>query len=121
MSLVMISEKQRQLFYLLESEGYLLFSCGQLGVSADLNGHFSIRHRNGEDLLCLEDGTNHAHIDWNCLSIVELGISGRQGMLVFKDGNRELFRLFRKAGPFSPAVSDFAGSLLEEESLLEIF
>lgn len=117
MSTSIVSEKQRQLFKALEHEGTLLLCAGPDGISADINGPFALQRWKDEDVFCMGDGNNHIHIDWSRLSIAELGLSGGQGMLSFKDGARDLFKLFRKDGPYSSHIATLAGPLLQIESI----
>lgn len=114
MSTSIVSERQRRLFQALEAEGTLLLCAGPDGISADINGSFAIQRWKDEDVFCMGDGTHHVHIDWSRLSIAELGFSGGQGMLRFKDGERDLFQLYRKDGPYSAHIAALAGHLLQE-------
>ena len=117
MSQKILSTKQARLFSALEREGTLLLCAGPAGISADINGHFAVQRWGEEDVLCMGDGTNHVHIDWSRLSHVELGVSGGQGMLKFKEGPRDLFQLYRKDGPYSSSIAELAGPLLEASVL----
>ncbi|MNL14836.1 hypothetical protein D3C87_1357960 [compost metagenome] len=107
------SEKQKELFALLESSGELVFACGPKGAVANLVGHFKVRksHHN-EDQLDVGDGTCHVHIDWSRVKRFEVGEFHGEGMLTFYDGDEYLFRFYRMEGPFSEAIHRMSESTL---------
>ena len=112
MSRKIVSEKQRQLFEQLAEAGPLVFACGPKGISANIVGEFSVRVQNNEDLLCMGDGTNHVHINWERLKVAEIGEFHGEGVILFRDGDESLFRLYRPAGLFNKDIENSTGLLV---------
>jgi hypothetical protein len=104
-----VSEKQKQLFDLLETAGELVYACGPKGAVANLVGHFKVvKYDNSEDRLDVGDGTCHVHMDWSRVKRFVVGEFHGEGTLTFYDGDEYLFRLYRMEGSFSDAINCMA-------------
>lgn len=109
-----VSEKQKQLFNQLESEGELVFAGGPRGAVANLVGSFVVRrNHHDEDQLDVGDGTCHVHLDWSRVKKFEVGVFHGEGLLTFFDGEEVLFHLYRMDGPYSQAVASMANQLID--------
>ena len=109
-----INYKQKSLFEEISNSGELVFACGPNGISANIVGEFSVRYYPDKKEHRLEMGTGdqHIHIDWNRVKIVEYSVFHGEGVLIFKDGDEVLFKLYRMDGEFSDKARQFAGPLI---------
>ena len=105
-------DRQRRLFAALADEPRLVFVCGPRGVSVYLVGRLRVRRVRGEDLLGAGDGTDHVHVDWSRVRDAEESTFHGEGLLTFRDGDEDLFRIYRPEGVFPPAVSALTGRLV---------
>ena len=102
------SAHQRKLFDALTGCGELILAVGPEGISATLVGTLRVRRHGVEDILEVDDGKHHVHIDWRRVKEVEVGAHAGEGLLTFYDGTEALFRLYRREGPFPSEVAHFA-------------
>lgn len=114
MSSLFLNEKQKNIFDEIAKAGELVFACGPRGISANIVGKFSVRYVSDKDEHRLEmgDGTQHVHIDWSRVKFVEYEIFHGEGLLIFKDEEDILFRLYRMDGEFSDQVKKMVGVLV---------
>lgn len=102
------STHQRELFDALARCGELVLAVGPEGVSANLVGAVTVRRHGVEDILDVDDGRHHVHVDWRRVKEVEVGTHEGEGLLSFYDGIERLFRLYRPGGPYPSEVARFA-------------
>ena len=102
------SSHQRTLFDALNRCGELILAVGPEGISANLVGTLRVRRHGVEDVLDVDDGKHHVHIDWRRMKEVEVGVHDGEGLLTFYDGTDALFRLYRPEGPYPSEVTRFA-------------
>ena len=102
------SAPQRAFFDVLARCGKLIVAIGPQGISANLVGTLRLRRHGLDDLLDVDDGTHHVHVDWSRVKRVEIGASGGEGLITLHDGAEALFRIYRSEGPYPAAVSRLA-------------
>jgi len=107
-----VSERQRQLFKLLENCGELIFAGGHNGINANICGEFHIQGYDDEDRLEVGDGTHHIHIQWDKVKRFEIGKYNGEGVITFFDGDTRLFKLYRPEGEFPENIRKLSGNLV---------
>lgn len=106
------STHQRKLFGALARCGELIVAVGHVGISANLVGTLRMRRHGLEDLLDLDDGRDHVHVDWRRVKHAEVGVHAGEGLLTFYDGTETLFRVYRSGGPYPSEVARLAVAAL---------
>jgi hypothetical protein len=98
------SPAQAALLAALERCGTIVVATGPAGVSANLVGTVHLRRHGGDDLLDVDDGTHHVHLDWSRLRRAEVSTHHGEGLLALGDGGEPLLRLYRMRGPYPDSV-----------------
>ena len=80
------SAHQRKFFDALTRCGELILALAPEGISANLVGTLRVRRHGVEDILDVDDGRNHVHVDWRRVKEFEIGAEGGEGLLTFYDG-----------------------------------
>ncbi len=106
------STHQRKLFDALARCGELIVAVGPVGFSANLVGTPHMRRHGLEDILDLDDGRNHVHVDWRRVKHAEVGVHAGEGQLTLYDGTEVLFQVYRLGGPFPSEVARLAVAAL---------
>jgi hypothetical protein len=99
------SPAQKALFEALSRCGTIVVATGPRGVSANLVGEVYVRRHDGDDVLDVDDGTHHVHLDWSRLKKAEVSSWHGEGLVVLFDGEEPLLRLYRLEGAFPPEVA----------------
>ena len=102
------STPQRRLFDALARCGELTLAVGPEGFSANLVGTLRVCRHGVEDILDIDDGRNHVHVDWRRMKEVEVVVRDGEGLLTVYDGTEALFRVYRREGPYPTEVTRFA-------------
>ena len=108
-----VPNKQPPLLEFVSGSGSLIFATGPKGISANIVGRFLVQPKNNEDLLCMGEGIQHIHVDWRRVRSVKTEDFHGEGLLIFLDGDQELFRLYRPAGPYSQEMKPHLAVLIE--------
>ena len=98
------SPAQAALFEALAGCGTIIVATGPPGVSANLVGAVHLRRHGGDDLLDVDDGTHHVHLDWSRLRKAEVSTHRGEGLLTLGDGGEPLLRLYRMRGPYPASL-----------------
>jgi hypothetical protein len=98
------SPAQAALFAALSKCGTIVVATGPRGVSANLVGTVHLRRHGGDDLLDVDGGTHHVHLDWSLLRKAELSSWHGEGLLALGDGGETLLRLYRMRGAYPDSV-----------------
>ena len=106
------SAPQQRLFDALARCGELFLAVGPHGITANFAGTLRIRRHGLEDMLDVDDGKSHVHVDWSRLKRAEAEVRGAEGLLTFYDGTEPLFRVYRQAGPYPAEVARLAEATL---------